>query len=500
MDRRPNHQPGASALPYPLESTIPAGPSSEPEPGPSHQRQRHHQHDGAQASSSSHSPLPAHSDPFALLRRFNTVFLIDDSASMAPYWGQVGALLERAAPVCVERDGNGIDLFFVNHRPRGYAAYCLVDRGAERLGYRHIGRHRAAGAGAGQMRDNVAGILASVRPRGGCRLGRSLARLLDEHLALCPPPLRRPRARGADGRRWPTPLNLIVVTAGEAGDDFGGVLEGLERRLERIDAPPGQVGVQVFRVGDVSDELRDAIEGARGPAGKGLDLPDFLDVTTWSGKPGELSEEALRRALEDKGAYGYGKEFPRELYRNGLEQRLVEMWMADTPGAARVRVLSGIVGPREGYSASCAGREFAKFLRARSPQRAVVVRVYAKNRSATPDALLLQFLGSLVWGLLALVPDAFEVSPADGLRRRHFEAFARGGADGFAAGLGILRALPRLDLEGKKMLCIVDGLDLAEDETTAENLRALMEALQHVIESNRANLLYTVQKQTSLIK
>lgn len=78
-------------------------------------------------------PAPAPSDPsghvdvnvddfgetLSFLRCFDTMFMIDDSAHIGAHWEDVRALLERVAPVCAKFDPDGIDVFFVNHRPKG---------------------------------------------------------------------------------------------------------------------------------------------------------------------------------------------------------------------------------------------------------------------------------------------------------------------------------------------------------------------------------------------
>jgi hypothetical protein len=50
------------------------------------------------------------------LRCFDTMFIIDDSAAMAPYWKDVQLLIEKVAPICAKHDPDGIDLYFVNRQ------------------------------------------------------------------------------------------------------------------------------------------------------------------------------------------------------------------------------------------------------------------------------------------------------------------------------------------------------------------------------------------------
>ncbi|KAK6956632.1 hypothetical protein Daesc_001911 [Daldinia eschscholtzii] len=197
-------------------------------------------------------------------------------------------------------------------------------------------------------------------------------------------------------------------------------------------------------------------------------------------------------SLQDRGGYDYGKQFPYDLYKRGLQRRLIDIWMADAPG---VHVLDGV---GYNYSASYAGREFAKSFRVRNRASAIVLRVYVKNRSEPPKVVLLHILGSLIWGLIALVPR--ESSASEGLSSKNFETFISRGPGSFDAGLGILQSLPHLELNGKKMLCIVDGLDLSEDKSTLSQLQQLLSALRDVMSENNAHLLYTLSRKSQVIR
>ncbi|KAI1387849.1 uncharacterized protein F4822DRAFT_407788 [Hypoxylon trugodes] len=196
--------------------------------------------------------------------------------------------------------------------------------------------------------------------------------------------------------------------------------------------------------------------------------------------------------LQDKGGYGFGQQFPYELYKNGLQQRLVAMCMAHTPG---VHVLD-YVG--YDYSAAYVGREFARFLRVRNQESAVVLRVYVKDRRAAPKMILLQLIGSLIWNMISLVPSEFDGS--EYLRSRLFEELMNCGPNSFDAGLRILEALPLLELSGKKMVCIVDGLDLAEEARTLGQLQSLLAVFRGVIAKNRGNILYTINRRSRIIR
>lgn len=53
-------------------------------------------------------------DPYGFLTSFDTVFLIDDSGSMAgKSWRETKDALETIIPVCVQHDADGIDIYFL---------------------------------------------------------------------------------------------------------------------------------------------------------------------------------------------------------------------------------------------------------------------------------------------------------------------------------------------------------------------------------------------------
>ncbi|KAI1073719.1 hypothetical protein F5B20DRAFT_597280 [Whalleya microplaca] len=194
--------------------------------------------------------------------------------------------------------------------------------------------------------------------------------------------------------------------------------------------------------------------------------------------------------LQDRGGYDSGKQFPQDLYNNRLQQRLIERFLKDTPD---VNVLNGI---GHNYSASFAGREFAKFLRVRNPND-IVLRVYVKGSPREPWKILIQLIASLIYNMITLVPDEFEV--CGDITSQNFVTFMRRREGSFDAGLKILKALPALDLKGRRILCIVDGLDYAETQDTVHAVSELVSALREVLAKNHGHLLYTLSKASKII-
>lgn len=80
------------------------------------------------------------------------------------------------------------------------------------------------------------------------------------------------------------PLNLIVLTDGVPSDDLESVLLATAKKLDKLDAPPYQIGVQFFQVGnepgakealeELDDELSSMVAGG---------VRDIVDTCTWAG-------------------------------------------------------------------------------------------------------------------------------------------------------------------------------------------------------------------------
>ena len=101
--------------------------------------------------------LPA-DDRYAFLSTFDTIFLIDDSGSMAGRsWRETGKALETITPICTAHDADGIDIYFLNNPDSSY--------------YRNVTTPAA-----------VTEIFTSVRPMGGTPTGQRLNQILRPYL------------------------------------------------------------------------------------------------------------------------------------------------------------------------------------------------------------------------------------------------------------------------------------------------------------------------------
>lgn len=202
-------------------------------------------------------------NPYAFLSSFDTIFLIDDSGSMAGRsWKETAQALKSITPICTAHDADGIDLYFLNEKDS--SEYKNLTRAAD-----------------------VDAIFHSVRPRGGTPTGSRLNAILKPYLAA----LER---KGADKVK---PLNIIVITDGVASDDVESVIISAAKKLDRWDAPAWQVGVQFFQVGEergAAEALRELDDGlAEMGAGR-----DIVDTVPWKGESGRgLSADVVLKTV-----------------------------------------------------------------------------------------------------------------------------------------------------------------------------------------------------------
>ncbi|WPH03353.1 Hypothetical protein R9X50_00623200 [Acrodontium crateriforme] len=192
-------------------------------------------------------------DPYAFLCSFDTVFLIDDSGSMAGgRWRETADALETITPICTAHDADGIDIFFLNHPDSSF--------------HRNI-------TSAATVRE----VFQTVRPGGGTPTGQRLNQILKPYL--------RRLETNLDGTK---PMNIICITDGEPSDDVESPLIAAAKKLDKLDAPAWQIGVQFFQVGrdaeakrhlqQLDDELADI-------AGDD-ELRDIVDTVPFTGAEG----------------------------------------------------------------------------------------------------------------------------------------------------------------------------------------------------------------------
>jgi uncharacterized protein YegL len=189
-------------------------------------------------------------DPYAFLKSFDTVFLIDDSGSMAGRsWRETGKALETITPICTQRDADGIDIYFLNHPDSSL--------------YKNI---TTAGT--------VVEIFQTVRPSGATPTGQRLNKILKPYLQRYE---KRPEST--------KPINIIVITDGEPSDDVESPIIQAAKQLDKLDAPAWQVGIQFFQVGKepgAREHLKQLDDGLKELAGDD-ELRDIVDTVPFSG-------------------------------------------------------------------------------------------------------------------------------------------------------------------------------------------------------------------------
>jgi uncharacterized protein YegL len=192
-------------------------------------------------------------DKYAFLSKFDTVFLIDDSGSMAgSRWKETMRAVEAIAPICTKYDKDGIDIHFLNHK----TAYENVTSAAK-----------------------VSSIFNSVSPQGMTFSGEKL----DD---LTRPYLKRLQ-KNIDNTK---PMNIIFITDGEPSDEPDLVLISIAKKLDKMDARPWQLGVQFLQVGNdprATQHLQDLDDKLSKKAGDD-EMRDIVDTQPFRSDRGSV--------------------------------------------------------------------------------------------------------------------------------------------------------------------------------------------------------------------
>ncbi|MCJ1250637.1 hypothetical protein MMC30_007865 [Trapelia coarctata] len=214
------------------------------------------------------NPLNSAADPaqtpnkekvYARLIKYDTVLVVDDSESMSKArWKTTAHVLAAIAAIAVHYDRDGVDIRFFNS-----------DVEARNL----------------ESSDKIMELFGKVEPDGPTPTADVLETELNEYLY-----------EYGQNRRQKKGLNLIILTDGEPerGQDVEGIIVKYAKKLERIQAPPLQVGVQFVQIGgdkkaaeflkSLDDDLKDK---------HGLDR-DMVDTVPWvEGDEDRLVEKIL---------------------------------------------------------------------------------------------------------------------------------------------------------------------------------------------------------------
>jgi uncharacterized protein YegL len=204
-------------------------------------------------------------DRYAFLSSFDTKFLIDDSGSMAGRsWRETRQALETITPICTAHDADGVDIHFLN--------------AADSPFYQNV-----------KQPGTIVEIFGSVRPQGGTPTGQRLNQILKAYL--------REYTANPDTTK---PLNIIVITDGEPSDDVESPIINAAKKLDKLDAPAWQVGIQFFQVGKepgAKEHLKQLDDELAELAGDD-DLRDIVDTVPFSGDEGqELTADGILKVV-----------------------------------------------------------------------------------------------------------------------------------------------------------------------------------------------------------
>ena len=199
--------------------------------------------------------------PFDNLRDFDTVFIIDDSSSMkGRSWRETRSILEIITSICTQYDEDGIDVYFLNHRSNQLADSL---KGRSSGGYLCV-----------KTKEEVFSIFNAVKPRNGTPTGRRLRNILEVYLRMY--------VNNSDSK----PLNIIIITDGKASDAVEEEIVWAAQKLDRLEAPTYQVGLQFFQVGNqpgANKELRQMHDDICTRV-----IRDMVDTMTWDTHHGAL--------------------------------------------------------------------------------------------------------------------------------------------------------------------------------------------------------------------
>ncbi|KAK7430616.1 hypothetical protein QQZ08_002908 [Neonectria magnoliae] len=245
---------GASSAAHSKEIPSDAPPAYTATPSPS---SRHLSADRRGASPSpSLASITSAEDKYAFLTTFDTVFVIDDSYSMkGRSWREVREALRAITPICTSHDPDGIDVYFLNHKSRS------------------TGPGYEARGGYTQIRDaaQVQNLFESVTPDGATPTGSRLQSILKPYMDHL--------ESRKNHMETVKPMNIIVITDGVPTDDPESIIVQHARKLDKLEAPPHQIGIQFFQVGNepgASRALRELDDGL-----VGLGIRDMVDTVTW---------------------------------------------------------------------------------------------------------------------------------------------------------------------------------------------------------------------------
>lgn len=201
-----------------------------------------------------------------MLRDYDTVFLIDDSGSMAgSLWREAKSAIIGVVSHAMKYDDDGIDVYFLNSKD--------VGKGIKRTA-------------------QVEKLFSGVKPGGATPTGARLDKLLKAYKKELDDAYKKAERTGGDPYTV-KPLNLIVITDGAPTDDPESAIVSFARYLDKLDYPLSQCGIQMLQIGndasaaEALQDLDDALETR-------YDIRDIVDTVPYQG---EMTADLIVKTL-----------------------------------------------------------------------------------------------------------------------------------------------------------------------------------------------------------
>lgn len=213
---------------------------------------------------------PSIEDPLELLRRYDTVIIVDDSTSMdGPLWFEARDALAGIAEVAARYDLDGIDVHFLNNP--------IVGRGLRN------------GAEVKQLFDQTA-------PYGITPTGEKLEELLLEYLLKLEDAKAAQLGGDAGALKRVKPVSFLVITDGAATDDPESVIVQAARRLDEGRFPLSQVGIQFVQIG-TDDNAAEALRVLDDDLATVHGVRDIVDTYPYTAEGSQLTADSLAKIL-----------------------------------------------------------------------------------------------------------------------------------------------------------------------------------------------------------
>lgn len=197
---------------------------------------------------------PAYKDPVEIpddqlwgLQGYDVAYIVDDSSLMSweekhskiVPWIEARRALKTFATICAEWDDDGQDLYFIN----------------------------STSAVIGASPEQIDAAFSNHSPHGGTNMGKALMRVLDGYF-------------DDFAQQKPKPLNILAITDGIFTDDVASVIKWTVQQMDRVRAPPNQVGIQFVQIG-ADPSATKALEHLDDDlVGEGLSR-DIVDTVPW---------------------------------------------------------------------------------------------------------------------------------------------------------------------------------------------------------------------------